>query len=102
MSEEKLLSIIVPIYNEEKTIKEVLTSLIKLKETVQSIEIIVVNDGSTDATLEILKSINSDKIKKVLGFQPKYTIEDAVKELCDSFKEGLIKNSFDDEIFYNI
>tara|TARA_Y100001936_G_C16048933_1_gene656483 strand:- start:703 stop:1707 length:1005 start_codon:yes stop_codon:yes gene_type:complete len=46
--------------------------------------------------------INSDKIKKVLGFQPKYTIEDAVKELCDSFKEGLIKNSFDDEIFYNI
>ena len=54
MSEEKLLSIIVPIYNEEKTIKEVLTSLIKLKETVQSIEIIVVNDGSTDNSLKIL------------------------------------------------
>ena len=54
MSKEKLLSIIVPIYNEEKTIKEVLTSLIKLKETVQSIEIIVVNDGSTDRSQEIL------------------------------------------------
>jgi nucleoside-diphosphate-sugar epimerase len=46
--------------------------------------------------------INSDKIKNVLGFQPKYTIEDAVKELCDSFKKGLIKNSFEDDIFYNI
>ena len=54
MSKEKLLSIIVPIYNEEKTIKEVLTSLIKLKETLQSIEIIVVNDGSTDNSLKIL------------------------------------------------
>lgn len=46
--------------------------------------------------------INSDKIKNILGFQPKYTIEDAVKELCDSFKKGLIKNSFEDDIFYNI
>ena len=46
--------------------------------------------------------INSDKIKEVLNYSPKLTIEDAVKELCDSFKEGLIKNSFDDEIFYNI
>ena len=54
MSKETLLSIIVPIYNEEKTIKEVLSSLIKLKETVQSIEIIVVNDGSTDNSLKIL------------------------------------------------
>ena len=59
MSEEKLLSIIVPIYNEEKTIKEVLTSLTKLKETVQSIEIIVVNDGSTDNSLKILNENNN-------------------------------------------
>tara|TARA_B100000900_G_scaffold389016_1_gene381546 strand:- start:387 stop:1088 length:702 start_codon:yes stop_codon:yes gene_type:complete len=54
MSEEKLLSIIVPIYNEENTLKEVLTSLTKLKENVQLIEIIVVNDGSTDNSLKIL------------------------------------------------
>ena len=54
MSEEKLLSIIVPIYNEENTLKEVLTSLSKLKENVQFIEIIVVNDGSTDNSLKIL------------------------------------------------
>ncbi len=54
MSEEKLLSIIVPIYNEENTVKEILTSLTKLKEKVQSIEIIVVNDGSTDNSLKIL------------------------------------------------
>jgi len=51
---EKLLTIIVPVFNEEKTVKNVLLSLAKLKETFQSIEIIVVNDGSKDGTLKIL------------------------------------------------
>ncbi len=46
--------------------------------------------------------INSEKIRDVLGFKPKFTIEDAVKELCENFKNGSIKNSFDDDIFYNI
>ena len=46
--------------------------------------------------------INSDKIKEILGFKPKFTIEDAVKELCQNFKNGLIKNSFEDDIYFNI
>ena len=46
--------------------------------------------------------INSDKIKKVLGFVPEFTIEDAVKELCDAFKNKLIKDSFNNDIFYNV
>ncbi len=46
--------------------------------------------------------INSDKIKDALGFIPKYTIEDAVRELCYNFKKGNIKNSFEDDIYYNI
>ena len=46
--------------------------------------------------------INSEKIRNALGFKPKFTIEDAVKELCEYFKNGSIKNSFDDDIFYNI
>ena len=55
MIKEKLLTIIVPVYNEEKTIKNVLISLEKLQQTIESIEIIVVNDGSNDDTLKILK-----------------------------------------------
>ena len=46
--------------------------------------------------------INSDKIKKALGFFPKFSIEDAIISLCDAFKEGKIKNSMEDEIYYNI
>ncbi len=46
--------------------------------------------------------ICSDKVKKILDFQPKYTIENAVKELCDSFKKGELKNSFEDDKYFNV
>ncbi len=46
--------------------------------------------------------INSDKIKNVLGFEPRFTIEDAIIDLCKAFKNNLIKNSFTDENFFNV
>jgi nucleoside-diphosphate-sugar epimerase len=46
--------------------------------------------------------INSDKIKKLLGFEPEFTIEDAVKELCDAFKNKLIDDSFNNDMFHNV
>lgn len=46
--------------------------------------------------------INSDKIKRILGFEPKHTVEDAIRDLCNAFEEGKIPNSFDDDKYYNI
>lgn len=46
--------------------------------------------------------INSDKIKKTLGFVPKHTIEEAVRDLCRAFRSGKIPNSFSDDRFYNV
>ena len=46
--------------------------------------------------------INSDKIKNELGFIAKNSIEDAITELCTSFKNGLIPNSFTDDIYFNV
>lgn len=46
--------------------------------------------------------INSDKIKKELGFMPKLTIEDAVRDLCAAFKENKIPNSFEDDFYFNL
>ncbi len=46
--------------------------------------------------------INSDKIFEVLKFKPKYTIEDAIRDLCKAFKENKIKNSFDNDIYFNV
>ena len=49
-----LLSIIVPVFNEENNIELLIKKLLKLNfsEINFDIEIIVVNDGSTDKTLE--------------------------------------------------
>lgn len=46
--------------------------------------------------------INSDKVTRALGFKPKYTIEDAVRELCVAFRDGRLPNSFDDDIYFNV
>ncbi len=49
-----LVSVIVPFYNEEETLGEVLARLEKLQETL-SLEIIAVDDGSTDDSAKIAK-----------------------------------------------
>jgi len=46
--------------------------------------------------------INSDKIKRSLGFIPQFTIEDAVKELCNAFKANLLPNSLQDDKYFNV
>lgn len=46
--------------------------------------------------------INSDKIRKELGFSTKYSIEDAVSDLCKAFRERKLPNSFDDDAYYNV
>lgn len=46
--------------------------------------------------------INSDKIRRVLGFEPRYTIEDAVRDLCLAFKQGELPNSMTDDGYYNV
>lgn len=46
--------------------------------------------------------ISSEKIKKELGFAPRYTIEDAVVELVDAFKAGKIPYPLKDTRYYNI
>ena len=56
------LSIIVPAYNEESTIEQMLRSLFSLNLVSIKKEIIVIDDGSTDNTHEILKSIKGDFI----------------------------------------
>ncbi len=46
--------------------------------------------------------ISSEKIKRELGFVPKYTIEDAVQDLVGAFQSGKIPNPMTDIRYYNI
>jgi glycosyltransferase involved in cell wall biosynthesis len=52
--QSKLVSIIIPAYNAEVFISECIQSIIN--QTYRNIEIIVINDGSTDGTLEVINS----------------------------------------------
>jgi nucleoside-diphosphate-sugar epimerase len=46
--------------------------------------------------------ISSEKIKRQLGFKPAHTIRDAVGDLISAFEEGLLPDSLEDEIYFNI
>ena len=57
-----LVSIVIPVYNTEKFVKECIESA--LNQTYRQIEVIVVDDGSTDNSLKIIKKF-SDQIKVI-------------------------------------
>jgi len=59
----KLVSILIPAYNAEKWIRDTINSA--LNQTWQKKEIIVVDDGSSDSTLQILREFESKLVKVV-------------------------------------
>jgi dolichyl-phosphate beta-glucosyltransferase len=58
MSNDSLLSLVIPVYNEEKRIGSSLSEIIAyFQRNGYSYELIVVDDGSTDRTVEIVKEL---------------------------------------------
>lgn len=56
-----LISILVPAYNEEKTITKTLESIFNLDYPKEKLEVIIINDGSKDRTKEIVQKYIKDK-----------------------------------------
>ncbi len=54
------LSVIIPVYNEKATVLELIR---RVKEVRHDKEIVIVNDGSTDGTAELLRGISDPEIK---------------------------------------
>jgi len=46
--------------------------------------------------------VNSDKIRRVLGFQARRTVEDAIRDLCVAFKQGKLPDSMQDTFYFNV
>lgn len=62
---EKDVTVLIPAYNAKKTIKETIKS-IKNQEYCGNIYINIIDDGSTDGTLEMLKSMDLDSNIKLI------------------------------------
>lgn len=60
------LSVIVPVYNEEKMVKTSIERLLKTKVAgITSMEVVVVNDGSSDKTQEEIEKIGDKRLIKL-------------------------------------
>ena len=53
--DKNLVSVIIPVYNTEEFVEEAVRSI--MNQTLQEIEIIVINDGSTDGSLSIIERL---------------------------------------------
>jgi glycosyltransferase involved in cell wall biosynthesis len=54
-------SIIIPVYNREKLIQRAIQSV--LDQTYENWELIIIDDGSTDSTAQIIKGNNDNRIR---------------------------------------
>lgn len=77
---KKSLSVIVPCYNEEDVLTETYNRLSAVLQSMTCVsEIIFINDGSKDKTLEILSDISSrDKSVKIISFSRNFGHQRAV------------------------
>jgi len=92
-----LVSIIIPVYNTEKFIEECIESA--LNQTYKEIEIIVVDDGSTDGSLKIIKKfINQIKIISKSNGGTASALNTGIKEMNGEWFKWL---SADDVLYPN-
>ncbi|MFH1612153.1 MAG: glycosyltransferase family 2 protein [bacterium] len=72
--EKKEISVIIPVFNEEKNIDTFIHKLIKVLVSLEkSFEVIVIDDGSVDQTFEVLKKIKSQYNEiKIIQFRKNF------------------------------
>jgi undecaprenyl-phosphate 4-deoxy-4-formamido-L-arabinose transferase len=65
---QHLYSVIIPVYNSEKTLEEVCRRVVALFQSLhEQVELVLINDGSKDGSWEIIKKIKNDYPGQVVG-----------------------------------
>ncbi len=84
---------------------------LSVMEIAQQVKKVVEDEYSELGDIEIVRTpsddnrsyrVTSDKIKDMLGFEPIFTVEDAIRDLCQAFREGKLPDSFDNPWYYNV
>lgn len=63
MSGKVLISVVIPLYNKAPWVKRCIDSIVS--QSYQELEILVVNDGSTDNSVEVVKKIEDSRIRVI-------------------------------------
>jgi nucleoside-diphosphate-sugar epimerase len=95
VSKEKIAGKIFNAGYENQTVKE-------LAETVKSVVGEDVNLITTPTDDNRSYHISSQKIKDELGFETTHTIREAAEDLCKAFDKGLLPDSLEADIYFNI
>ncbi len=78
-------------------------NVLELAEMVRRVagrgEIEVVHEQTNDTRSY---HISSAKIKRELGWEPRHSIEDAIRSLCEAFEAGKVPHPLDDVRYYNV
>lgn len=92
-----MFSIIIPVYNSAKSIRECLESIVT--QSFPDFEVIIVNDGSTDETAEIVKSFSENDTRiKLYSFPNSGVSETRRRGISFSTGEYILQVDSDDTI----
>lgn len=95
MGNQPLVSVVMPVYNAGPFVQRAISSI--LNQTYKNIEFIIIDDGSTDESVQVINSINDDRIVRVF-FDEHKGIVDALNLGIDMAKgEFIARMDADDE-----
>jgi nucleoside-diphosphate-sugar epimerase len=77
-------------------------SVMKIAELVRDVLEINVEIEVTPTEDNRSYHVSSEKMKSVLGFSPRFTVEDAVRDLKTAFQSGFIQDSMTNPLYFNI
>ena len=80
-----LISILIPSFNEEKTILNILNRISKTIDTSINYEVVIINDGSTDNTLKLLEQ-NKNLYNQLITYERNYGKGNAIKKGLEAAK----------------
>jgi len=95
--EQECISVIIPAYNSANNIEEAIDSM--LNQTYQNIEVIVIEDGSSDNTIEVVRTFDDNRLKLLINEQNKGIVFSLNKGISYAKGEYIARMDSDDISF---